>query len=690
MADTDEKILATLQKLNQKLDDRDSISTGGVDRNRSRTRSDNTITDRSSSSRSTTKDVTPMYGDRVIKSTLADSIEDAIGKYGGTFDYFTGKYENFVSFTVKSQARLISEMANDADRLIGDRTIVGVFGSAAQARKELQEIYDVNSFYINRIAQDYAKETEKGTEMMLNTLTIQRALRINNEDFLGIIDNQMASSGKVTDEVFKKIAFYAEAYSQQTAASIYQITNNITAAMADYEKYGAASEEAISQFGATLGQLQMTTGGIDALVGKAQTFEGAASLARDLGGAFGASLDPITLMNKAFEDQAGFVDMIRNSMFEAGMDSEQMGHSITLVAKTLNMSINDAKKLFDSQVSIGGIIADSVSATGYSAESAAKVVADLQESIIDTRSVVDIALERGQSMYEIAIDKTFMKFKDLNQDIKEFIASDDTILKLFDGDAKKVKEFAQLTGDIATKTGNERQEAIKKFKETMDKIIGADGATEATKKRAKELLASFDNVTNSESFNEIFDKINEEQTIKVTGLDVDKDQIIEDLGFISQSEAFDNISTSWKNAFAFTKRQSPSPLEVQSGNAINAFANETEVKWSKNLKEKIQNAATVDVKVNFDPAEEKMLKGGKIDADLIIKAENQALVDAIGELTTIQKNILVELQKSKETPIQNNVSISPELNLGNSGKLVLDNVVLQGVDNRLTQLGFLK
>lgn len=679
---TEEKILETLEKLNKKLDNRDSISTGGIDRNRSR--SDNTI---ASDRKSSGKEVTPMYGDKIVKSTLADSIEDAINKYGGTFDYFTGKYENFVSFTVKAQSRLISEMANDAERLIGDRTIVGVFGSAAQARKELQEIYDVNSYYINRIAQDYAKETEKGTEMMLNTLTIQRALRIKNEDFLGIIDNQMASSGKVTEEVFKKIAFYAEAYSQQTAASIYQITNNITAAMADYEKYGAASEEAIAKFGGTLSQLQLTTQGVDSLVSKAQGFEGAAQLARDMGGAFGAALDPIALMNAAYEDQASFIDMIRNSMFEAGMDSETMGHSITLLAKTLNMSVNDTKKLFDSQVSIGGIIADSVSATGYSAENAEKVIADLQESIIDTRSVVDIALERGQSIYEVAIDKTFMKFKDLNQDVKEFIANDDTILKLFNNDNERIQKFAQLTGDIATKSGGERQKAIEAFKKEMDAIIGAEGATEATKKRAQELLATFDEVTNSENFNDIFKRINEPQRIQIEGVEVDKDQILTDLGFISQSEVFNQIGASWENSFAFTKRQSPSPLEIQTANSINALADEKDVKWSQNLNAKIQKAATVDVKVNFNPEEEKMLKGGRIDADLVIKAENQALVDAIGELTSIQKNILLELQKNKETPIQNNIVMSGELKLGNTAIAALDDIVLQGVDNRLTQRG---
>ena len=72
-----------------------------------------------------------------------------------------------------------------------------------------------------------------------------------------------------------------------------------------------------------------------------------------------------------------------------------------------------------------------------------------------------------------------MKFKDLNQDVKEFIASDDTILKLFDGNTEKVKEFAQLTGDIATKTGEDRQEAIKKFiKELNDSYYKGKIVTE--------------------------------------------------------------------------------------------------------------------------------------------------------------------------------------------------------------------
>lgn len=676
MPTTDEKILATLEKLNNKLDSSDAFSSGGTDRRSSRSASSSDDYTRNRKAAASAS-----FLDGKV-SSLADSIEDAISRYGGTFDYFTGKYENFVSYTVKSQARLISEMANEADRLIGDRTIVGVFGSAHQARKELQEIYNVNSYYINRIAEDYNGATEKGTEMMLEALTIQRAMRIKNADFQKIIANEMAGTETVTQDVFKKIAFYAEAYSQQTAASIYQITNNITAAMADYEKYGAASEEAIGKFGATLSQLKLDTSSIDSLVAKMQTFEGAAGLARDLGGAFSAVIDPIELMNKAFTDPAEAVAMIRDALIDSGADAESLGHAVTFVAKNLNMSVNDARKLLDANVDISEIISNSVSATGYSAESADAVITRLQKSIIETQSAADIVLERGQSMYEVAIDSSFMMFKELQNNLKAFLANDDTLLKLFEGSEEKIQEYSQLLSKIATTQGQERIDAVNEFNEKMNAIIDNEDASEAVKKRAQEMVDQMATIQEA-GFNKVLDKIQDPPPMTVR-LEADTEAIENDLNVFSKSDVFDAVSTSWENSFAFTKRRSPSPLEIQTKAAVEAFASEKDVKWKNNLNQSLAKALTAPVTAVFDPAEEKLIKGGKIDADLVIKTENEMLISAFSANTKIQEQILAELKGRKDTKLENNITLSSDLKLDN---VVLGQIIAQAVDERLLQKG---
>lgn len=629
----------------------------------------------------------------LLRTSLTDFYEDQTKKYGGTIDYITGEYENFVSYTVKEQGRIISDMADKAGQIVGGRTIIGAFGSAAQLRKELEAIYDENTYYINRIAEDYNGEfgrtKEMGTKMMADSLTIQRSLKINSADFQQIIANEMASTKVVTMDVFKEIAFFADAYSKQTAANLYQLTNNIARARANFDLFGAASTENIALLGASLSQLQLGTSDVENLISSIQTFEGATRMAQELGGAFGAILDPLALMETAFNDPAQAIEMVRQAMIDAGADSESLGHAVTMVAKSMNLSTETARKLLDANVDVASVLSNAVSSTEYSIEGVDAAVARAQKSIVDHYSASDIITNRLQERYELAADSTMRKFIGLEQRFKELLRNNQGMLGgFFEGE--ELESFAGFFEKYAVGTPEERKKAKEEMDTMFENIANSDKFEKATKEKYAQLQKELTDLE-GDSLNDVLNRFNEsDREIKVSISDVDVEGINNSLEEASNLEGFKSIEKSFENSFAFTRRRSASPLEEQSNKSLLNFAKSVGRSEANDgfaqVKKSMENAFSVEVNPQFkDLTMEKIFKGEKIDTEVVVKTKDQILNENIVKNNLLLEKIHAKLSEEKEVHVNN--TIKGDLMLGNKAIAALNDIIIDVVDSEFTKRG---
>lgn len=515
----------------------------------------------SSSKASTSmKDALSRIGDKQVFTTgLTDFIEESVRRYGGMIDYAGSDLENRASVAIKLQAEKLTEFALETERFIGSKSISMIFGNANDARKALAEIYDANSYYLNRIAEDYAESEDAGMEVMANNLIIQRALRINQKDFAGIIENQMASSKKVTTQVFEEIAFFAGEYANRTTASIFQITNQLTRAVADFDTFGGASVENLGKLAGFMGELKMDTDSVASLIQKMQSFEGSVSIVKDLAGAFGAVIDPAKLMGDAINDPAEALNTIRQSLLDAGHTSESLGFKITLLAKDLGVSSEAMRRFLNAEIDAQAVLENSVEASGMTAERTSKIVSDAQQQMVDSRSAADVFLDMANDAMEHQLQSSFKTVRQFQTDINQFLTSQGNVLnKLFgtDGAKEAAEDFkTYLYGDP-----KEREAA----REDLLKMLDTDKFAGKAKEQAEKLRKTLEGegeIDLEKMFKEV-DKIKEEQGRGIeVKVNVNEDSIKTGLDNVAKSPEVQKFHDVLNEPFKYTRRQSPSPFE---------------------------------------------------------------------------------------------------------------------------------
>ena len=366
--------------------------------------------------------------------------EEMVNMYGGLVDFQNSNFENAASMTIKTQMSQFEKMMFDTKAFVGNKNLFSIFGSTEAVYEEMKSIYDVNSFYLNKIAEDYA-DTDAGTRLIGDAITLKEVLRIETSDFNKIIEKEFTGSGKVTIDVLKDIAYYSDVYADQTSANVFQITNSMTAAIADFDTFGAASNASIGKLSGYLGELGMSTGNITGLVTKMQSFEGASGIARDLGGAFGAILDPMALMKASFEDPAEALNMVRDAMLDAGMSTEEMGHQSVFLGKMLNMSTHDVRRFMTDGKDMNKLLADSNKEYENTTKNQHEAIAKREVQMTDTRSMYDLAMEAGSIQTGARLAPMFRTLTEYKTSLNQFITQSAEHLNDLDG--TDVTEFTE-------------------------------------------------------------------------------------------------------------------------------------------------------------------------------------------------------------------------------------------------------
>jgi len=560
-------------------------------------------------------------GKDIFETNLTSYIKTATLTYGGLINYAASEIENVASVTAKVQAENLTKIALDASKVIGDKSIQTLYGNANKIRHALAEIYSENSYFLNKLGQDYADSADAGASVMADVLAVKKVLRINAGDFSKIVENQMSSYKKFTADIFEDIAFYAEAYASRTSASIYQITNNLTRAVADFDTFGGAAPESLGKLAGFLGELRMDTETVSSLIGKMQSFEGSVGVVRELAGAFQAVLDPAELMNNAFNDPAEALNSIREAMLDAGHSTESLGHKITYFAKTVGISTDAARRFLNGQIDAQQVLENTVKASEKSAESAANVISKYNDSVVDNRSIKETIGDLYETKLETSFNSTFKLIQDFRTAANQFISERGALLDTMS--QSSAEQFGNLINQYSFGDSAEKRAEAKK---ELEKILNAENLQGAAQKQAKELLKYLNSSDMDAQVGEMQKYLDEKGKLSYTAT-INTDESIRAIDMIESSPEMKKFIETMKKPYEYTETHSDSDFVADT--KINVRDYTKEIKKLTNEDGPLESLRKKQETVMVATAN---LKDGFIDLEKSAEDSKQAIITAFDDI----------------------------------------------------------
>lgn len=563
--------------------------------------------------------------------------EEMVRLYGGQLDEQLKEFENVASITAKTQMRIIEGHFLDLNKFIGDKSLMTVFGSHQAIYDNLGELYKANSFYLNKLGKDF-EDFDAGAKVMTDSLLIKEQLRIDTADFGKIIENELTKSEKAMMQVFKDIAFYSDAYADKTNASIFQISNNMSQAISNVETFGDASTANIGKLAAGLGELRLSTTSVTGLVDKMQSWEGATKLAQELGGAFGAVINPLELMEKAFDDPGAALDMLRDSMLDANASSEELGHAVKFAAQAMGISYNEAKLLLTKTKELDEVWGESSDNIVYNSSRMEEAVKKAGEQMYDPKGPTDIL----QTAWSAQIESQYGdRMRAFNQ------ARSDMMIKM----RQSAGEWGDISQDTISSLNESYIALIDDSNEDKDAALekfleGTAGLPESVKSDLERLakeVASFDFTDIKKSFERAFGPDKDKLEI---GKDLDK--TFTDAKTMKSMQTFHDVMKS-QNYYA---RQSPSQFHKDMIKNFELLANDPDIKrhltkFNKDLVKMKKIDKEVEHVVSVKNDKDDNLESAMMDAiknDLAISLEmlsNDKLDSIIDLLTNLENRPIV-------------------------------------------------
>ena len=610
--------------------------------------------------------------DDLFSTHLSNFIEASVMKYGGMIDYGVSELENRASVTIKLQAETLTALALETGKFIGSKSIQQIFGNADAARRELDKIYDANTYYLNKIGKDYKDSEDAGLEAMANSMIVQRALRINAEDFSKIVEIQMSDSKKYTSEVFEDIAFFAGEYSNRTSASIFQITNQLTRALGDFDTFGGASVESLGKLAGFMGELQMDTQSVAGLIKNMQSFQGATGIVRDLAGAFGAVIDPAKLMGDAISDPAEALNTIRQSLLDAGHTSENLGFKLTLLANKLNVSSDTMRRFLNEEIDAQSVLQNSVKETEKTTEATSKYIEQTQKQIVDNRSITDVFQDAIETRSETMFQNTFKRLNQFKSDMNQFLTESSSILTEITGEEGLKNLESTLNTYLFDDT--KRKEA----KKELEAMLSSENLTGVAAHKANQLKEMLDEVDASGDLDLLKDYLDNKQEMKYK-VDFDAKDVEDSYKYLNSSPEVALFNTKFNEPYGYVKSNSDSLFLIDQ--KLNATETrkvyETEMGKLNIVMDAAFKDRSIAVSIDADQAlrESEQLKSNYQDIQDMTnqRQRNDPVVDAIAQLGD-------DIKKMKfEAHVQNDATY--RIALGNDIK----SSVTEIVDDKVTR-----
>lgn len=166
------------------------------------------------------------------------------------------------------------------------------------------------------------------------------------------IDRQIDITGEANTELLREMAKVTKATEAATGESSKIIAQNTFDMVKNVGNFGNMTREEMAATSAQLSQVGIDFQALNGIVGKFQSFEGAASAAADLNAVFGIQLDTMEMMTASNQGQHKVLDLVRQGMLDAGVTSSNLTDNMgkaRVAAQSYGVSVDTLQRILAAQ-----------------------------------------------------------------------------------------------------------------------------------------------------------------------------------------------------------------------------------------------------------------------------------------------------------------------------------------------------
>tara|TARA_R110001583_G_scaffold7985_14_gene39001 strand:+ start:4286 stop:6808 length:2523 start_codon:yes stop_codon:yes gene_type:complete len=191
-----------------------------------------------------------------------------------------------------------------------------------------------------------SEETTRSTALAMS------ALNISATDASLFVQRQIDRTGEANDDMLMQVAKTIKATESASGISSKIIAGNVVDMTKDVANFGNMTDTSMAAASAQMAQMGLDFQSLSSVVGQFQSFEGAAQAAADLNAVFGINIDVTEAMMAANQGQEHMLDLVRTSMLDAGITSENLTDNMSaarIAAHKYGLSVDDLQRVLAAQ-----------------------------------------------------------------------------------------------------------------------------------------------------------------------------------------------------------------------------------------------------------------------------------------------------------------------------------------------------
>lgn len=191
-----------------------------------------------------------------------------------------------------------------------------------------------------------SEETTRSTALAMS------AMNLSMQDSSLFVQRQIDLTGEANDDMLMQVAKTVKATESASGISSKIIAANVVDMTKDVANFGNMTESSMAAAAAQMAQMGLDFQSLSSVVGQFQSFEGAAQAAADLNAVFGINIDVTEAMMAANQGQEHMLDLVRTSMLDAGITSENLTDNMAaarVAAQKYGLSVDDLQRVLSAQ-----------------------------------------------------------------------------------------------------------------------------------------------------------------------------------------------------------------------------------------------------------------------------------------------------------------------------------------------------
>jgi hypothetical protein len=153
------------------------------------------------------------------------------------------------------------------------------------------------------------------------------SLEVSDKQITALLNKQMAYTGEANADVLGNIANVSVAMGNAVGTGANDMKDDILSLTTNVNRFGNLGEIAAGKLAASLHSAGLEVSNLETMLGKADTFDGAARMAGDFSSMYGVQIDAMKATYLANEDQEEYFKYIRRQILDANLDMDNMSHA---------------------------------------------------------------------------------------------------------------------------------------------------------------------------------------------------------------------------------------------------------------------------------------------------------------------------------------------------------------------------